>query len=263
MAVAVYGRGFWGVGDLLGDHIETNEIKNSVFFLTTFDEMSYGSGLVAMNLWDFESNENIFVKDLGDESNAKYMHYMNGKEFYRVTYIPWKDESVHPAKIVPVLPEDVLHVEMEDKFPPFLTETGTPDYCNVYPVREHVYPYLGFPKMRNIAFSRGQALYCRFDNQDQRYTFGQYFPEGGTYEARLAALSGPLFGDLDIFVDDRLVGPLTLDRQSDTLLSEHHFRFDVSRGLHRFRIAPHSDNLPARNYFMIDFIRFELVRDDG
>ncbi|MDB4305935.1 hypothetical protein N9980_00050 [bacterium] len=259
--VSIYGHGFWRVGPLLKELVDEGEFKRSVFFVSIADEMSYGNGLVAMNLWDFESNETIFVRDLGEESNSKYMHYMEGWDFYRVRYVPWKDQSVHPKKIEPVLPEEIVHVEMEDKFLPYSRRDGNPDYCNVYPVQEHVQKYLGFPKFEHRRLSRKQSLYCRFVSEDQSYTFGQYFPKSGVYRSTLAAVSGPEFGDLDIFVDDGLVASIALHDRNDTSLTEFVFEIDVSQGLHTFRVAPSPNSLPEGDHFMIDFVRFEKTGD--
>ena len=259
--VSVYKHGFWGVGPLLKDLVVEGDFGKSVFFVSIVDEMSYGNGLVAMDLSNFEDNERIFVRDLGDESNSKYMHYMKGWDFYRVRYVPWKDQSVHPKRIEPVLLEETVHVEMEDKFLPYSRGDGNPDYCNVYPVQEHVQEYLGFPKIEHRRLSSMQSLYCRFVNEDQSYTFGQYFPKSGVYTSTLAAVSGPDFGDLDIFVDDGLVASIALNDRNDTSLTEFVFEIDVSQGLHTFRIGPNQESFPNRNYFMIDFIRFEKTGD--
>lgn len=259
--LSVYHHGFWGVGPLLRELIKDKEFQNTVFFVSIRDEMSYGNGLVAMDLSNFEGNKIIFVRDLGDESNSKYMHYMEGWNFYRVRYVPLIDESVHPIKVEPVLPEDVVHVELEDKFPPYLVKEGNPDYCNVYPVRDHILPHLGFPKMEHLMFSGKQSLYCRFVGEKQSYTFGQYFQKGGVYRSTLAAVSGRVFGDLDVFVDEELVVSIELGDPSTTTLSAFNFEIDVSEGLHTFRIAPNANWPPERNYFMIDYIRFERLRD--
>ena len=146
---------------------------------------------------------------------------------------------------------------MEDKFPPYVTSTGYPEYCNVYPVQEHIYPYLDFQKLQDITLSRKQSLYCKFVDERQSYTFGQYFPEGGVYETTLVVVSGPVFGDLDIMMDDRPVGSIVVDHRSGHGLVEQRFEVEVSEGLHTFEIAPRPDSLPERSYFMLDFIRFE------
>lgn len=260
---SVYGRGFWGVDSLLLESVKSGRFEKSVFFVSIVNEMSYGNGLVAMKLWDFEGNENIFVRDLGDESNAKYMHYKKGWSFFRATYDPWSAKLIQPRKIDPVLPEDVIHVEMEDKFPPFLTKTGFPDYCNVFPVQSHIYPHIGFAENLDLEFSRKQSLYCRFVNENQGYTFGQYFASGGVYVATLAAVSGPEFGDLSIFVDEEVVASIDLDRRRTTPLNAYRFEIEVTEGLHTFRVSPRRDTLHERPYFMIDFIRFEKARCAG
>jgi len=259
--VSIYDHCFWGVGPLLRDLVDEEGFNKSVFFVSIVDETSYGNCLVAMNLWDFEGSKNVFVRDLGDESNSKYMHYMEGWDFYRVKYVPWKDQSVHPIKIEPTLSEEIVHVEMEDKFLPYSIRDENPDYCNVYPVKEHVISYLGFPKIEHRRLSRKQSLYCRFINEDQSYTFGQYFSMSGVYTSTLAAVSGPEFGDLDIFVDDGLVASIALNNRFDTSLSEFVFEIDVSQGLHTFRVAPSPNSLPEGDHFMIDFVRFEKTGD--
>jgi hypothetical protein len=256
-AVSVYKHGFWGVDDRLKKMIQDGEFDNSVFFVSITNENSYGSGLVAMNLWDFEGNDNIFVKDLGDESNSKYMHYMQDREHYRIRYVSWNDQPVHPIQIHPVLPESIVHVEMEDKGLPYLRNDGNPDYCNVYPVRKDIYSYLGFEEMKYIDLSRRRALYCRFVNEQQSYSFGQYFSKSGVYVSTMAAVSGTRFGDLDVFMDDVLVGSFVLENRGFYSRNEYLWEIEVSQGLHTFQIRPSSDSLPERDYFMIDFIRFE------
>lgn len=259
--ISIYQHGFWGMGPLLKELVDKGEYKRSVIFVSIVDEMSYGNGLIGMNLWDFEGSETIFVRDLGGDSNSKYMHYMEGWDFYRVKYVTWKDQSVHPKRIKPTLPEEIVHVEMEDKFLPYSSKNENPDYCNVYPVKDHVTSYLGFPKIEHRRLSGEQSLYCRFLNEDQSYTFGQYFPRSGVYTSTLAAVSGPEFGDLDIFMDDGLVASIALHDWNDTSLSEFIFEIDVSQGLHTFRVAPSPNSVPEGDHFMIDFVRFEKNGD--
>ncbi|MEX1311070.1 MAG: hypothetical protein AB1Z65_11665 [Candidatus Sulfomarinibacteraceae bacterium] len=257
IALEVYEHGFWGVDDQLKELVESGEYQNSVVFISMSDDMSYGNGLTAMDLSNIESNSTIFVKDLGEASNSKYMHFMNGREFFRLTYVPWTDTEVQPIRTEPSLSASVLHVEMEDKFPPYLMSKDFPDYCNRYPVPDHIRPHLGFEYMSGNLFSRRRSLYCRFLDAGQRYTFGQYFPEGGVYQTTLASVSGTVFADLEVAMDGARVASIDLDQQRGPILTEHRFEIEVSAGLHTFQIAPHPGSLPERNYFMIDFIRFE------
>jgi hypothetical protein len=262
-AYVFYRNGFWGVDERLKELAESREFSDSVIFVSAVDVRSYGSGLVAMNLWDFETSKTIFVRDLGDESNSTYMHHMKGREFYRVRYSPFGTHKVQPKRTAPVLSEHVIHVEMEDKFLPYLTEYGNPDYCNIYPVQDHVYPYLGFNKITGVTLSRMGALFCRFTDADQRFTFGQYFPTSGRFAATMGVVSGSEFGDLEVTMEDGLVVSIELERHHRSSLNEVRFEIQVSEGLHTFQIAPGPGSLPERNTFMIDFIRFVRVRDAG
>ena len=258
----IYQNGFWGVGHLLKEKVRNEGIENSVIFVKPENEESYGSGLAAMNLGSLEQNTNIFVKDLGDESNSKYMHFMKGRDFYRVRYIPWKDESVKLHRIQPRQSEGFVHVEFEDKFLPYAENEGYPDYCNRYPIRSDIYQYVKFSEMTNIAFSGGGSLYCRFEDIGQSYNFGQYFLKEGVYQSTIAAVSGPVFGDLEIFMDGERVAAIENPESKEEILMEFEFEIRVSEGLHTFEIFLQEDSLNRRNYFMLDYLRFEELIEE-
>lgn len=251
--------GFWGVGHLLKEEVEEQGIENSVIFLRSRRREGYGSGLAAMNLGDLERNRNVFVRDLGNESNSKYMHYMKGRDFYRAEYDPPRDRSVRLFKVKPMHSEGFIHIEFEHKFLPYSSGVSSPEYCNKYPVRDYVYPYLQFSEMKNIQFSNHESLYCKFSNEIQSYKFGQHFLKEGVYRATIAAISGPVFGDLDIFMDDSKVAAIEIGESTVNVLKRFEFQFSVSEGLHTFRIAPQPNSLPERNYFMLDYVRFEQL----
>ena len=256
-----YQHDFWDVGHSLKERVAEIGIENSVIFVTTQNAEGYGSGLVAMDLGKIEENSNIFVRDLGEASNSKYMHYMSGRDFFRVKYSPGMAKPPVFSKIEPLYPEGLIHVEFEDKFPPYVVGSDYPDYCNRYPAPERVYPYLKFPRMPEIRFSRKGSLYCRFENEEQGYTFGQYFPEGGTYDGTIAAVSGAVFGDFEMWMDGRKVVSFQASGDENAGLARVSFRTSASEGLHTFRIAPEKRSLPDRNYVMLDYIRFKIVRD--
>ncbi len=255
-----YQRDFWGVGSILKAKAKESGISNSVIFVATRHAEGYGSGLVAMNLGRFEESSNIFVRDLGEASNSKYMHYMSGRSYYKTQYVPGM-EDLSFTGIEPRYRVGFIHVEFEDKFLPYSLPSSQPDYCNTYPVRDDIYRYLEFSKMPEILFSRRQSLYCRFTEEEQAYSFGQYFQEDGTYDSTMVAVSGPVFGDFDVFFGGRIVGSFeSLDREKNTLKTVR-FRVIVSEGLHTFRIVPRVGSLAKRNYVMLDFIQFKLVEE--
>ena len=237
-------------------------IENAVIFVKPENEESYGSGLAAMNLGSLEQNTNIFVKDLGDESNSKYMHLMKGRDFYRVRYIRWKDKSVKLQKIQPRHSEGFVHVEFEDKFLPYAGEEGYPDCCNRYPIRSDIYQYVEFSEMTDIVFSNRRSLYCRFEDIGQSYNFGQYFLKDGVYGSTIAAVSGPVFGDLEIFMDGERVTTIENRESKEEILMEFEFEIEVSKGLHKFEIFLQEDSLSRRNYFMLDYLRFEELKEE-
>ena len=111
--------------------------------------------------------------------------------------------------------------------------------------------------MTGIRFSKRSALYCRFVDAGQSYEFGQYFSETGHYETTVAAVSGAVFADLDIYMDGIDVASIKLNVSETYELNEYKFELGVCEGLHTFRIVPAEGSAPERDYFMIDFMRFE------
>ncbi len=259
--IAFYHKGFWGVGENLKDEIELRDIHNSVIFVFPYNRETLGSGFITMNLADPEKSDNIIVKDLGDESNARYMHFMKGRKFYRSEYLPHKFDEIELKEITPVLPETILKVEMEDKFPPFADRINPPDYCNTIPLHKTQQLFVHFPKFESIQFSRW-ALFCRYTKESEEYNFGQYFQENGKYLLQIRAVTGNVMGKFDIMIDNKKAGSFDFYSSKDYSAEEFTASAQISKGFKYITIKPSSESLSKNkkngnySYFVLDWIRF-------
>jgi len=251
-----YSKGFWGMGHLLKEEVEKQGIHNSVIFTFPFSRETIGCGFIAMDLSDFENSDNIFVKDLGDKSNSRYMHFMKGRKFYKASYLPWKKEAPVIEEIKPIYPPGYIHIELEDKLFPYSTKEGQPDYCNSYPPRSDIHAFLDFPRMDGILFSK-RALFCRFKEKSQRYTFGQHFLETGHYKVDIKAISGSVMGQFSLKIDSVEVARPDFTGFSGYHSKETTFFIDISKGFHNIVIEPIFEPGEPGVYFLIDYIKFE------
>jgi|GEM_PF-379264 len=255
---ATYAKGFWHVESSLAQVVKNSGLRHAVVFVN--DEELIGSGFAVMQHDDWDKNDVIYVRDLGDRSNSALMHYYRGKgrTFYRALFAKKHQNELPPVLIPlgePELPPSYVIVEMEDKRYPL---RGEPDYCNEYPQRLDLEKYTALPPSGAIGvdFSK-KAFFCRFRNTDEYYTFGQNLLVEGRYTIQFVGVAGPVMGRFRLFVDDHPLGILDFSGEQYEK-AVRTFEVDLKRGFHLFRIEPLDSDSPT--YFLLDFIEF-FIRD--
>lgn len=249
-----YAFGFWGVGRALADEVTRQGIHNAVVFIQP--EQYIGSGLAVMRHDDWDRNDVVYVRDLGDRPNSALMHYYapQGRKFYRALFTDIRTATVPPL-ITPIpepdLPPNYLVAEMEDKHYPL---RGVPDYCNEYPNRSDLSKYVSFPPPESIGvgFSK-RAFFCRFNAPGQFYEFGQNFFVAGRYTIDIVGVTGPEMGRFRLFVDGREAGLVDFagDRYEKVI---RQVEATVGSGFHILRIEP--TDTSRDTYFLLDLMEF-------
>jgi len=241
---------FWGMDPALSKLVEKKNIKHSLIFI--YPHRFYSSGAGAMNLFDIDSNENIYALDLGDSSNANLINYYKDRKVYRAVFNKeWFEKmpfELHEIKIPE--PSKKIVVEMENKSYPV---EGVPDYCNTFPFWPHADPYSGFFLPQEMLTNT--YFFCRFRSKDQFYTLGQYFKEAGNYKMTIKAVNGPVDGKFSIITGNQ---KRTVDFHSD----RYHYKdieihFNFTEGLNYIKFIP-IDIKKDGSYFIIDKLEFEL-----
>ncbi len=249
---ARYAKGFWGVERSLSETIGQMGITNAVVFVS--DEELIGSGFAVMHHDDWDKNEVIYVRDLGDRSNSALMHYYRDRRFFRARYAKLQAND-DPPMVTPLtepeLPPTYLVSEMEDKRYPL---RGEPDYCNEYPGRADLLRYIAIPHpaQLGIDFSK-KAFFCRFRDPDEFYTFGQNIFVSGPYTLTVVGVSGPAMGRFRFIVDGQVAGILDFTGSSYQKAIRT-LAVDLSAGFHLFRIEPLEPF--QESYFLLDFIEW-------
>ena len=249
---ATYAKGFWGVERSLSDTVKAMDLHNAVVFVDS--EELVGSGFAVMRHDDWDKNDIIYVRDLGDRSNSALMHYYKGKSFYRAHYDKIQAND-RPPIITPLtdteLSSGYIVVEMEDKRYPL---QGEPDYCNEYPNRPDLarYTSLPTPEKLGIDFSK-KAFFCRFRDPDEYYTFGQNILVAGPHTIEFVGVTGPEMGRFRLFIDGAPAGVVDFTGKSYEKVIRP-VAADLTAGFHLLRLEP--DDMTGDTYFLIDFVEF-------
>lgn len=239
---------FWGTDQLLEERLKEKNIVEGVVFIAP--DSFYSSGAALMDLTGIDSNRLIFARDLGPSENGRLMDYFPGKKFYRVFYNrPWYEKN--DPEITQLerknIPE-ILHIELESKKYPV---EGIPDYCNKFPAWPYIDKYSGFTL--DISLTAGKQYYfCRFKNNDEFYTFGQYIPAEGKYLVSVNALKTPFSGKFTISSGNNS-GTLDLFSSSD-IYDTVKFEMYLKKGFNLIKIKPDQTGGPEYRYFIIDSI---------
>ena len=249
-----YAFGFWGVGRALADEVARQGIHNAVVFIQP--EQYIGSGLAVMRHDEWDANDVVYVRDLGDRPNSALMHHYapQGRRFYRALFTDIRTATVPPL-ITPIagpdLPPNYLVAEMEDKHYPL---RGVPDYCNEYPNRSDLSKYVSFPPPESIGvgFSK-RAFFCRFTAPGQFYEFGQQFFLAGRYTIDVVGVTGPEMGRFRVLIDGRATGivDFTGERYEKVI---RQVEATVPSGFRRIRLDP--EDAARETYFLLDLMEF-------
>jgi len=240
---------FWGMDPGLSELVEKRQLKNSLIFISP--DVFYSSGAAAMNLFNIDSNENIYAIDLGD-TNSQLISYYKNRKVYKAIFNP-NPYSKMPPKLNEIKyhpPVNKITLEMENKSYPV---EGIPDYCNKFPAWPYIDSYSGFllpEKMLGNTY-----FFCRFISKDQFYTFGQYFEKTGTYKVTIKAAYGP--------VCRRFL--LTVGNQKKIINFYYHEFSDkdltiglyLKKGINFIKLQP-LDIRKEGSYFILDKLEFEL-----
>ncbi len=251
---ARYVKGFWGVEKSLSETVAQQGISHAVVFVN--DEELIGSGFAVMRHDDWDRNEVIYVRDLGDRANSALMHYYRDRRFYRARYEKLQANDAPPTitpLTEPELPPLYLVTEMEDKHYPL---RGDPDYCNEYPGRADLLRYIALPHpdQMGVSFSK-KGIFCRFRKAGEFYTFGQHFLVPGNYTIDFVGVAGPIMGRFRLFADDTFLGTLDFtapryEKATRTVSA------DFTTGFHLFRLEP--EETSGERYFLLDFIEWYI-----
>ncbi len=257
--LSTYRDDYWGVSRALSRTVEALGIRNAVVFVQP--EELIGSGFAMMRHDDWEKNDVLYVRDLGDRANSALMHYYaaKGRTFHRARYDGILTRR-NPPRIEPLgqptLPPGYIVAEMEDKRYPL---RGEPDYCNEYPHRDDLYKYLSIPppEQLGLGFSK-RAFFCRFRDPGEYYTFGQQIALPGRYTIDLTGVSGPDMGRFRLFIDDAPAGSVdfTGERYDKVVRS---VEAELTAGFHLLRLEP--EDTARTTYFLLDFVEF--IRSGG
>ena len=248
-----YSFGFWEVDSKLKKTVVEKGIHNAVVFIAP--EHYFGSGFVLMDLADIESNDVIYVRNLGDKQNSQIMFTYPDRSFYMAEFEKLrhnkKSPSIKPLEKVYDIGE--YHVELEDKSFPL---TGNPDYCNFFPKTKYTDSYLDFEPPYSQVKQFQRFYFCRFTEKSQYYDFGQKINYSGKYRLSIKIMKGPNMGNFNLFIDDKHIAQLKThgEKFEKEVVT---FEVDIEKGFRKFRVEPSSSSFPY--YFFIDYIDFYLL----
>jgi len=248
--LTTYAKGFWTVEKSLSDTVEKMGVHHAVVFVS--DEGLIGSGFAVMRHDDWELNDVIYARDLGDRPNSALMHHYTGRGFYRARYAKPQGNDDPPVITplgAPELPPHYIVAEMEDKHYPL---KGEPDYCNEYPNRADLDKYAPFPPDGKLGIDLSKkALFCRFHDPDEYYTFGQNILVPGRYTIEFVGLTGPEMDRFRLYIDDRPAGTLDFTGERYEKVSRT-VEADLAAGLRFFRLEP--EDRSRDTYFFLDLV---------
>lgn len=250
----VHMTAFWGTDPRLKETLEKKNITEGVILISPY--MYYSSGAALMNMTDIDSNRIIFAHDLGPLENGRLMDYYPDRKFYRAFFNKQWFQTDDP-EITPLERKDLhagLHIEMESKKYPI---DGIPDYCNKFPAWPYIDKYSGFTLDPSLTAGK-QYYFCRFLNEGEFYSFGQYVPEEGTYTVNINALKTPYSGKFTITAGD---SSETFDLFSSSVIySTVNFDIFLKKGFNVITIRPDGPDRKRYRYFIIDSIDLMKVK---
>lgn len=238
-----YSKGSWNADKLLSAALKEKNIEEGVFFV--FPDSFYANGVSLMNLHKIDENKLIFAHNLGFKSNQNLMDYYKGKKFYSIIFDKNgnKPPQITEIKRNPQITE--ITVEAEHKGNPV---DGTPDYCG------HISQYSdpsAFSLPHEITFGR-VFFFCRFTENTQFYTFGEYFEKSGNYKVRITFAAAPESGKFDFKTGD-------LNKKLDFYSADPHlenveFEAFFEKGMNFIKFTPDFEG--KSQYFIIDKFEF-------
>jgi len=242
---------FWGTDPLLYKALEEKNIKKGVVFINphTF----YSSGTAKMNLHEIDKNDLILARDLGLFQNRRLMNYYPDRKAYLANFNKeWFEEKL--PDIIEIKPEelpDIMSIELEDKEWPL---SGRPDYCNAYPAWKYIDQYAGFELEPELTAGR-KYFFCRFLNNSEHYSFGQYFKKEGKYRVKVILAKTPLGAKFQFSSGE---SETTLDFYSEQNKSaEIEFEMFFKKGFNVIKLKPLNIQENRPRYFIVDRIEFE------
>lgn len=241
---------FWGADPLLYKALKEKNINKGVVFINphTF----HSSGTATMNLHKIDDNELIFARDLGPFQNRRLMNYYPDRSYYLANFNKeWFEEKL--PEIIEMKKDDLpdmLYVELEDKEWPL---SGRPDYCNTYPAWEYIDQYAGFELESQLTAGR-KYFFCRFINNDEHYSFGQYFEQGGEYRVKITYAATSV-GKNFRFSNGTESETVNFFNKTNEI-KEIEFEMTFNKGLNIIKIQPLDINKDSSGHFIIDRIEF-------
>jgi hypothetical protein len=253
--ISTYSLGFWCVDAKLKDAVKEKGITNGVVFVSP--EEMYGSGFILMDHTDYDSNDIIYVRDLGASQNQRLFPYYGGRSFYKAQFEKGDRNTKHPVitEIIPGTDPGVMRLQMEYKKYPL---TGVPDYCNVFPERDYLDQHITVALPYNAISKDMELFFCRFKSKDQFYDFGQYFYISGNYEITVSGVTGET-GRFKIYIDDRYVHTVDFSKVRETKMGYFSFETFINEGFRNIKIEP-SEIRDQYEYFFIDYIDFVIKK---
>lgn len=246
----LHDNAFWGMDPALSELVEKKNINHSLIFIKPHH--FYSSGAAAMNLFDIDSNNNIYALDLGDDSNAALVDYYEDRKIYKANFKDewYEDMPFELHEVKKVFQSEKITVEMEHKSYPV---DGVPDYCNKFPAWPYIDMYSGFELPDDMM--KDTYFFCRFRSEDQFYTFGQYIKNKGKYKVTVKAACGPVGGKflLTVGEQERTVDLFAQEFSNKDITLE----FYLKKGINFIKMQP-LDILKNGSYFILDKLEFEL-----
>ncbi|MFO7735818.1 MAG: hypothetical protein R6W70_06330, partial [bacterium] len=261
-----YSRGFWNATELLEKEVEKKGIKNAVVFVSPHS--FFASGMAVMNHANYDSNNVIYLRDLGKDSNSFAMNYYKDREYYTASFVHGakdvKKFGIHPPvikKIHPSKDAGYIYMEMEDKKYPV---SGVPDYCNIYPIRDKAYllEYVPLIFPPEEEFSK-DLLYCRFTSEEQYYEFAQHIILPGLYRMEIRGVPSDLGAIFKVSVNGKDVGEMDLGQTNPRNYS-YEFKVELTESVNRIRFTPFGnikENSPK--FFILDNMIFSKIDSEG
>ncbi len=254
--VAAYSLGFWCVDAKLKETVKDAGITNAVVFVSP-QEM-YGSGFILMDHTDYDSNDIIYVRDLGFTQNQRLFPHYSGRKFYMAKFEKG-DRNTNPPEITEITPftdPGTMRIQIEYKKYPL---TGVPDYCNIFPERDYLDQYISVT-LPYHAIAKGMELFfCRFKSKEQYYDFGQYFYISGNYEVTVSGITGET-GIFDIYIDDNFVHTVDFSVIPETKMGYFSFETGIKEGFRNIKIQP-KEIRGEYEYFFLDYVDFVLKKN--
>jgi hypothetical protein len=148
---------------------------------------------------------------------------------------------------------DIMSVELEDKEWPL---SGSPDYCNTYPAWKYIDQFAGFELEPELTAGR-KYFFCRFLDNSEHYSFGQYFEKEGRYIVRIHHAKTP--AGAKFRVSTGRFSSVVNFSGVENKLSETEFAMDFKKGMNIIKIQPRNIKEKKSGYFIIDRIEFQMT----